>query len=245
MINVVIPMAGEGARFSRAGYDRPKPFIAVGDKTLIEIVLDNLAIPQARYILIARSAHLESEADAVRRIKARYPVEFHCIDELTEGAACTVLAVHRLVNNETPLLLANSDQFVEFDVGDFVDDCASRNLDGSILVFDDAERDLKWSFARTDDAGLVTEVREKVPISSQATVGLYLFSQGRYFVDAAIDMIVAGDRVNNEFYTCPVYNYCIRAGLQVGTYEIDSSAMHGLGTPEDLEAYRSRVERPV
>jgi len=62
-----------------------------------------------------------------------------------------------------PLLIANSDQYVEFDCQQFVNDCMERNLDGSILVFKDTMKDPKWSFAKTDSAGLVTEVAEKKP----------------------------------------------------------------------------------
>lgn len=238
MVNVVIPMAGEGSRFKEAGYDTPKPFIEVDGRTLIEIVLDNLPVRDANFILIARTNHLDTQPEAVRRIENNYRASFVCVNELTEGAACTVLKVHRLINNETPLLLANSDQFVEFDAQDYIDDCQARNLDVSILTFHDEDRDPKWSFARTNRLGLVQEVKEKVPISSEATVGLYYFSRGSSFVNGAIDMIVANDRVNNEFYTCPVYNYCIAAGEKIGTFKVESRHMHGLGTPDDLAAYR-------
>lgn len=237
MVNVVIPMAGEGSRFRSAGYDTPKPFIEAGGKTLIETVLDNLALSNARYLLIARTSHLKAQPAAVKRIEENYSAEFVCVDELTEGAACTVLKVHRLINNDTPLLLANSDQFVEFSAQEYVDDCLKRQLDGSILTFHDAEKNPKWSFAKSDNAGLVIEVKEKVAISTEATVGLYFFARGKSFVDAAIDMISANDRVNNEFYTCPVYNYCIAAGEKIGTFQVNSAQMHGLGTPEDLDSY--------
>jgi dTDP-glucose pyrophosphorylase len=70
-----------------------------------------------------------------------------------------------------------------------------------------------------------------------ATVGLYFFTKGQYFIDAALDMIVNNDRVRNEFYTCPAFNYMIAQGHKVGVYEIPKTAMHGLGVPEDLEKY--------
>ena len=95
----------------------------------------------------------------------------------------------------------------------------------------------KWSFAKTNSEGLVTEVKEKQAISNQATVGIYLFSAGSYFVNAALDMIINNDRVNNEFYTCPVYNYAIAENKKIGIYTIPTSAMHGIGTPEDLNSY--------
>lgn len=240
MINVVIPMAGQGSRFVKAGYQTPKPFIEVNGTSLIELVLNNLRISDARYFLLARTEHLESQAATVKRIRENFNVTFIPVDRLTEGAACTALHAHRMINNEIPLLLANSDQYVDASVSGYINDCQERNLDGSILTFVDKRRDPKWSFARVNSNGLVEEVKEKSAISEYATVGLYYFSQGQSFVNAAIDMIVANDRVNGEFYTCPVYNYCIATGQRIGIYNINFESMHGLGTPEDLNCFIER-----
>ncbi|HWJ93058.1 MAG TPA: hypothetical protein VNR87_18220, partial [Flavisolibacter sp.] len=123
------------------------------------------------------------------------------------------------------------------DCGEFIEDAAKKELDGSILTFIDAELNPKWSFAKTDEQGFVTEVQEKKAISKFATVGIYYFTKGSDFVNGAIDMIIRNDRVNNEFYTCPVYNYLIAEGKKIGIYNIDADAMHGTGTPEDLRTY--------
>ena len=237
MINIVVPMAGMGSRFASAGYDKPKPFIDVNGKPMIERVLDNLYYPNANYILIGRKEHLEIEKDLVAKIKRDYNVTFIGIDKLTEGTACTVLYSRELINNNVPLLIANSDQIVDISIVDFVDDCFNRNLDGSILTFKDSELNPKWSFAKLNKNDLVSEVKEKVVISNYATVGIYLFNKGSQFVDSAIDMIIQNDRVNNEFYTCPVYNYIIKGGAKIGIFDIDFNLMHGIGTPEDLESY--------
>lgn len=236
-INILIPMAGLGSRFRNAGYTQPKPFIDIKGKTMIERVLENLNIPDANYILIARAEDLDNQQELVQNIEERYNAKFIGIHQLTEGTACTILHARKYINNETPLLIANSDQIVDFEISSFIEDAALRNLDGSILTFVDPEKNPKWSFAKTDPDGYVVEVREKEPISDIATVGIYLFSRGDIFVDAAIDMIIHNDRVNNEFYTCPTYNYVIRNGGKTGIYNILEKDMHGLGTPEDLEKY--------
>lgn len=240
MINVVIPMAGQGSRFLEAGYKTPKPFIEVNGISLIELILNNLRLSNARYFLLARTEHLETQAETVKRIRDHFNVTFIPVDKLTEGAACTVLHAHRMINNETPLLLANSDQYVDINIDDYIKDCHKRELDGSILTFTDKDRDPKWSFAKIDSSNLVQEVKEKVVISEYATVGIYYFSKGRSFIDAAIDMIATNDRVNGEFYTCPAYNYCIAAGQRIGIYNIAFESMHGLGTPKDLNRFIER-----
>ncbi|MGA9794487.1 MAG: glycosyltransferase family 2 protein [Rhizomicrobium sp.] len=240
-INVVIPMAGEGSRFVRAGYAKPKPFIDVAGRTMIETVMANLALDGARYILLARKEHIAAEPETVRRLLALGNVEFLSVDGLTEGTACTVLHARGLIDNDTPLLIANCDQVVDFSCEDFVADCWARNLDGSILCFEDSTRDPKWSFAKTRDDGLVTRVAEKIAISDLATVGLYLFRRGAAFVAGAVDMIARNERVNNEFYTCPVYNHVIASGGRIGVHEVRFEDMHGLGVPDDLIAYLKLV----
>ena len=236
-INIVIPMAGLGSRFAKDGYEKPKPFIDVNGKPMIIRVLENLAYPNANYILIGRKEHLEQEKELVKQIEQNYKVTFIGIDKLTEGTVCTVLYARKYINSESPLMIANSDQIIDSSIANFIDDCFERNLDGSILTFRDQELNPKWSFAKLDANNFVTEVKEKEAISEFATVGIYLFSKGNMFVNSAIDMIIENDRVNNEFYTCPVYNYLILEGAKIGIYNIEQVAMHGLGTPEDLEKY--------
>ena len=236
-INIVIPMAGLGSRFAKDGYKKPKPFIDVNGKPMIVRVLENLAYPNANYILIGRKEHLEQEKELVQQIEQDYNVTFIGIDKLTEGTVCTVLYARKYINSEVPLMIANSDQIIDGSIANFINDCFQRKLDGSILTFRDEELNPKWSFAKLDTNNLVTEVREKEAISEFATVGIYLFSKGNAFVNAAIDMIIENDRVNNEFYTCPVYNYLIADSAKIGIYNIEQEAMHGIGTPEDLEIY--------
>ena len=54
-------------------------------------------------------------------------------------------------------------------------------------------------------------------------------------------MIIENDRVNNEFYTCPVYNYLIKEHKKIGIYLIKQNEMHGIGTPEDLKSYLKNI----
>lgn len=234
-------MAGLGSRFAKAGYEKPKPFIDVDGKSMIERVIENLFLNDAHYYLVANSNHIKKEKKLVDKILKEYPVTFISISELTEGTACTVLFARKFINNKTPLLIANSDQIIDLEMDKFINDSTARGLDGSILTFRDPNRNPKWSFAKVEN-NLVVEVREKEPISDNATVGIYFYKEGKYFVDSAIDMIINNDRTNNEFYTCPTYNYLISEKKKVGIFEIKNSEMHGLGTPEDLLDYLGTSE---
>lgn len=240
MINIVIPMAGLGSRFSNAGFQKPKPFIDVNGLPMIIRVMENVNLPNSRFILIGRKEHLNKEHILVKTISLKFPnTEFIGIDKLTEGTACTILYAKKFIDNENPIMIVNSDQLVDVNLEEFYDDCKNRNLDGSILTFIDIEKNPKWSFAKIDKEGFVVEVKEKQVISNVATVGIYLYNKGSEFINATIQMIIENDRVNNEFYTCPTYNYAIKENAKIGIYNIDSKKMHGLGTPEDLYFYLS------
>ncbi len=235
MINIVIPIAGEGKRFQSAGYTVPKPFIDIKGKTMLEWSLESLYIESARFILIARSSHLLGYEKIMERIQKKYSCIILSVEKLTEGMASSVLLAHDYINNKDALLIGACDQTVDVSMSEFIKDAKTRNLDGSLMTFYATHP--KWSYAKIDEQGLVVETKEKSPISTHANVGLYYFARGRDFVQAASLMIAQNDRFNNEFYVAPVYNYIVKNGAKIGIYEIKESQMHGLGTPEDVQEF--------
>jgi NDP-sugar pyrophosphorylase family protein len=225
MLNIVIPVGGKARRFYDAGYTEYKPFLSIGEKTMIERVRDNLKTDNCRFIFSVRP----QDEEKFRRL---FPTEIVVVDTVQDGAAMGVLITKNLIQNE-PLIIANSDQFVDIDINDFID----TDLDARIMTFYSDHP--KWSYAKTCD-GLVTEVAEKKVISEHATVGIYYFKNGSDFVLACGRMIEDNFRVNGEFYTCPAYNFMPRH-KKIGIYEIEKERMYGLGTPEDFEANAEKV----
>lgn len=234
-LNVLIPMAGAGSRFVDAGYTFPKPLIDVEGKPMIQTVVENLGF-DANYIFVVQKEHRKQyNLDSMLNLIAP-DCKIVEVDGVTEGAACTTLLAKEYIDNEDPLFIANSDQYVEWDVLDFMYTMNEKNADGGLVTFKATHP--KWSYAKTDGMGLVVEVAEKNPISDNATVGFYYWKRGKDYVSYAEDMIFHDIRVNNEFYVCPVYNIALKEGKQIHTYE--AKAMWGLGTPEDLETYLCR-----
>jgi HAD superfamily hydrolase (TIGR01509 family) len=231
-LNVLIPMAGAGSRFAQAGYTFPKPLIEVRGKPMIQVVVDNLNI-EANYIFIVQKEHYE-----------KYNLKFllnliipGCkivqVEGLTEGAACTTLLAREFIDNDDPLVIANSDQFIEWNSNECMYAFKADNIDGGILTFKSTHP--KWSYAKLDDNGFVSEVAEKKPISDNATVGVYYWKKGSDYVKYAEQMISNNVRTNNEFYVCPVFNEAINDGKKIRVKEI--SKMWGIGTPEDLNYF--------
>lgn len=231
-MNVLIPMAGAGSRFERAGFTFPKPLIEVNGKPMIQVVVDNINI-DANYIYVVQKSHrTQYNLDTLLNL-----ITPNCkiveVDGLTEGAACTALLAKEFIDNDNPLFFANSDQFVEWDSTEFMYKMQETESDGGIVTFNATHP--KWSFVKLNDNGLITEVAEKNPISDIATVGYYFWKKGSDFVKYSEQMVDKNIRVNNEFYVCPVFNESILDNKKIRNFNI--SKMWGLGTPEDLDFF--------
>ena len=232
-MNVLIPMAGRGSRFETQGYTFPKPLIDVNDKPMIQIVTENLNI-DAKYIFIVQKEHYEKyNLKHLLSLITNNNCEIVQVDGITEGAACTTLLAKQFIDNDEPLVIANSDQFVEWDSNEFMYSMVADNVDGGIVTFEGTHP--KWSFAKLGQDGFVSEVAEKKPISNIATVGIYYWLKGSDYVKYTEQMIGKNIRTNNEFYVCPVFNEAINDGKKIKIFEIEK--MWGLGTPEDLKRY--------
>lgn len=233
MLNIVVPMAGRGSRFANAGYEMPKPLINIHGHPMIEYVTKNVSPKQEhRFIYICQQEHLD-KYDLSTELERMAPgCVIITIDHITEGAACTVLLAEQYIDNDDALMIANSDQFVDTDIDEYL--TAIGSCDGLIMTM--SANDSKWSYIQYDEKGFVTQVREKEVISDQATVGIYNYKCGRDFVKYAHRMIDKNIRVNNEFYVAPVYNEMIALGKQIVFRDIGAK-MHGLGTPEDLMTF--------
>lgn len=247
MLNIVIPMAGLGTRFRDAGYTRPKPLIPVLGRPMIQVVIDNLR-PSCPHRFIFINLRENVETHGLDRLLERWAPR--CvnitIDRVTEGAACTVLLVRESINNDNPLMIANCDQWVDFDVDDYLAELDRAATDGLIMTM--WADDPKWSYVRLDAAGRATEVVEKEVVSNAATVGIYNFRRGADFVWAAERMIAKDLRVNGEFYVAPTYNELLAEGKTVALYDVgrEYDGMFGLGIPSDLEKFEAQpVARKV
>ena len=205
-MKVLIPMAGAGSRFQAAGYTFPKPLIEVKGKPMIQLVIENLNI-DAQHIFVVQKQHYEDYNLNYLLNLISPNCEIVQVDQMTQGAACTALLAKDLINDDEPLLFANSDQFLEWDSNEFMYSMMADGVDGGILTFTATHP--KWSFAKLNTEGYVTEVAEKKPISDIATCGVYFWRRGADFVKYAEQMIDKDIRVNNEFYVCPVFNEAV------------------------------------
>jgi len=234
-LNILIPMAGAGNRFAQAGYTFPKPLIDVNGQPMIQVVVDNINM-DANYIFIVQEEHYK-KYNLQNTLNLIAPgCKIVQVNGITEGAACTTLLAKEFINNGNPLIIANSDQYVEWNSSEFMHSMVADGINGvdaGILTFTSTHP--KWSYAKVNDDEFVVEVAEKNPISTCATVGIYYWKCGSDYVKYAESMISKNVRTNNEFYVCPVFNEAILDNKKVKTFNVEK--MWGIGTPEDLQLF--------
>ena len=233
-MNIVIPMAGQGKRFFKAGYFLPKPLIDVQGQTMIQRAVQGLDI-EGEYIFIVLQEHLEKFPHLESLLLSLSSNSKIIVSKsVTDGPARTCLLAKHLINNDQPLLIANCDQVMNWDGEAFQEFCQSSPAQGVIATYNSEHP--KNSFIEFDSDNNVTKVIEKVPVSNVATVGIYWWKKGRYFVESASSMIELNETYNNEFYVGPAYNHLLkRQEFSIECYHVEKPFL--IGTPEDLERY--------
>jgi NDP-sugar pyrophosphorylase family protein len=234
-MNIVIPMAGRGKRFTELGFKAPKPLIPVHGRPMYSWAVDGLPLDSTtRLIFVCLKEHL-STSDLERDIFERYgrfAPKIVCLDEVTEGQACTVLTARDYINAGEELLVFNADTYCRTTIRRTLSRLDAK-VAGVLDVFKAPGE--HWSFARVDGHGRVLETAEKKRISEWATTGLYYFRDGRDFVRNAEAMIGENERSNGEFYVAPVYNRMIAEGADIRINPVEEIWV--LGTPEELRAF--------
>lgn len=236
-MNIIIPMAGSGKRFLKAGYKNPKPLIDVNGKPMIERVIENLT-PKRRehkFFFVVQADHFTEELRQILMRTKNY--EIILLSSYTEGA--TESALKAMIDQKKPVLLASCDQLIDWKVDDFLD--SVHGLDGALVTYKtDAPN---HSFCRCEN-GKVVEVAEKEVISDQGNIGIYYFGNGLNFLNASKLMIYANDRFNGEFYNSKIYNHMIQMGNDnIENYEINPATAHVIGTPESLNDYTKTTSK--
>ena len=128
---------------------------------MIQVVVENLNI-DAKHIFIVQKEHYEKyNLKYLLNLITNNNCEIVQVDSMTEGA-CTTLLAKKYIDNDEPLMIANSDQFVEWDSNEFMYSMVADNVDEA--SYHSKPHTLNRSFAKLDDDGFVCEGREETNI---------------------------------------------------------------------------------
>lgn len=238
-MQIVITMAGLGTRFKKAGYKEPKYQIMAKGKSLFAWSMESLKgyyNENNDYYFIVRAEDNASdfiisqcEAEGVCRPEHVHIIE---LDHMTDGQATTAMLARDMWNQSDELMIYNIDTYVE------AYEMKSEDIkgDGFIPCFK-ADGD-HWSFVELDESGNAVQVREKVRISDNCTLGAYYFKSCELYEKMYHEYYDGGAALDaGERYVAPLYNYMIQKGMQVRICDVNPSHVHVLGTPEELNLF--------
>ena len=233
-MNIVVPMAGLGTRFSSSGFSLPKPLIPIQGKPMIQRAVDSIG-QAGNYVFIIQNNPKINDV-----LKSMYPASAIIqIDYVTDGPASTCLLAKKYINNDEPLLIFNCDQIMWWDAAAFSMYLESCDYDGVVVTY--TESTPKNSYAKLNRNGRVVKVVEKEVISNVSLNGIHFWKRGHDFISSAESMISQNEKYNNEFYVGPTYNGLIKEGKKIGIYHIPNEQHHAVGTPEDLLKYTNKL----
>ncbi|MFZ5746846.1 MAG: glycosyltransferase family 2 protein [Pseudomonadota bacterium] len=242
-VQVLIPMAGSGRPFETLGQSFPKPLVEIHGKPLVEYAVEGVRLSEPqRYIFVTGEAEVARfELGSVLHLIAPDSRMFIAKNS-TGGALCSALLAVDLLDPEQPLMVCNGDQYLRKGVTErAINEFRERDLDVGILTFDAIHP--RWSFARIDEeTGLVVETAEKRPISRHATVGVYYYRNAEMFIRSGVNAILKNNCYNEQFYICPSINELILEGCRVGAHAVGHDEFFALGTPEDVQRFKSHAE---
>lgn len=230
MIDIIIPAAGNGLRFVEAGYMLPKPLIDIEGKPMLQRVIENIKPKKAHRFIIISRLHV----DKVKPLTKGKDDLFIQLGGPTEGAIDTILQAENDVDS-SPLLIANCDQLVDFDVDLFISCC--EDFDGGLVTFKSKNPHHSYVHTVTDpltNDDIITQIAEKEVISTNAISGIYYFKNGQTFMRFAREVLEDNERFKNEFYVSSAIKRMIEKDYAITTYDAPTLI---LGTPQELQTF--------
>lgn len=234
MTNVLIPSMGKSMFFKDNYF--PKPMIEIDGETMLEKVVANFRTLKERHFIFVfeKKDCGEFHLDESARILTEPNEDVIVLDNETAGALCTCLMAVECINNENALMIANSDQIIDIDYNEIIDNFEKQGADAGIITFDSVHP--RWSYAKIVD-GLVVEVAEKRPISKHAIAGFYYFKHGSEYIEAAKRVILKDNQINGRYYNSSAINEIILMGKKVGFYNIEREKYHSFYSPDKIKEY--------
>jgi dTDP-glucose pyrophosphorylase len=235
-INIVIPMAGLGSRFSKYGFKNIKPLIPLNGKTFIEWSIESVDFKniQTQFIFVILEEHKDILNEHLKKIKPDCIII--SIPKLTRGAVESSLAAEKYINNDIPLIITNSDQIFEWNKEKYIDYITNTDTDADVIVVSSDTN--KFSYIELDENNYGVRLTEKEVISNNGLVGIHYWKKGMYFVESGKELIERNIRTNNEFYISLSYNILIENNMKVTCYKLENTDNYlSIGTPEQVFDY--------
>lgn len=239
MINILLPSMGKSTFFKDSFF--PKPLVEINGKTMLEQVIDNYnTLDEKNFIFVfsdrdCMEFHIDASAEMLCQAS-----NIIRLRNQTAGALCTCLMAVEKINNDIPLIIANSDQTIDLNYKNVIEFFEKSRADAGIIAFPNVHP--RWSYAKENN-GEVTEIAEKRPVSRNAIAGFYYFKEGKYFIEAAKSALLKQNQINGKYYISASINELILEGKKVICYHIGKEQYHSFYSPAKIKEYEEAIKK--
>ena len=242
-MTLVLPMAGDGARFKREGYNIPKPLLPIDGKEMIISAVN--CLPNFSNIsFLCKKEHLD-DYGVDKILKQNYKkCNIIPIEKLTEGQACTCNIAISKLNQEKPIMISSCDNGIYYDENKYLEILKNLSIDVIVFSFRNNQASKNnpnmYSWLKTDANDNILEVSSKKfigidPLIEHAIIGTFFFRKAKYFTEGFLKNYKNNIRTQNEFYVDDVISQNINNGLKVKVFEVENYICWG--TPNDYKTY--------
>tara|TARA_Y100001937_G_scaffold128427_1_gene204580 strand:+ start:2454 stop:4034 length:1581 start_codon:yes stop_codon:yes gene_type:complete len=233
----VIPMAGQGSRFLKEGYDIPKPFIPINGFPMFEQALR--CLPNTSKTIFGS---LKSHKDLF--VLEDYG-KVVWLDDVLPGQACTTeRIINEILDPDTSILVSACDNGVLYEGDKFID--LINDIDNDIIVwtyrnnYTSYYNPNAYSWVDVDDENIIRKVYVKNfkgdnPLNKGALVGTIFFRNKNIYNASLTRLYEKNIRINGEYSLDDLLNEAIELGYIIRNFEVDRFICWG--TPNDLKTY--------
>ena len=234
-IRAIIPAAGKGKRLQKLSGDLPKAMFKVGDRPMLDIVLENVRFIDDNNIYIVVGCGKE-------KIIEHFADRYHYVEQKQQlGTGHAVMECAEAFRDFDGTVLVTFGDMPLFRRSEMERMCAQHAENGAdctLMTAENPELTLWARIVRDEKGGFSSIVEGKDCTPEQAQIK-ELFSGVIVFNSRSLFQIlpqVGCANAQKEYYLTEVPELMVRQGMKVDTYAIkDGDDLRGINTPEDLE----------
>ena len=218
---VVIMAGGKGTRLKPITNVIPKPLVPVGDKTILEVIMDQFESIGCHKFYMSVNYKADMMKYYLNQLPRQYNIEFFQEDKPL-GTIGSVSLLKGKIN--TPFFVSNCDSINEQDYRD-VYDYHVRNHNNLTIVTMVKSFSIPQGVIETGEDGLMVALSEKPELTYQVNTGVYILNP------ECIEEIPDGE----YFHITHLMEKIKARGGRVGCFPVSEHAWKDMGEwPEDM-----------
>lgn len=219
---VVVMAGGKGTRLKPITNVIPKPLVPIGDKTILETILDQFEEIGCTKFYMSVNYKADMMKYYLGQLDHKYDIEFFMEDKPLGTIGSVSLLKGKIT---TPFFVSNCDSINEQDYRDVYDYHVSNHNDLTIVTMVKSFK-IPYGVIETGEDGLMTALSEKPELTFQVNTGVYILNP------SCIDEIPEG-----EFFHITHLMEKIKArGGRVGCFPVSEHSWKDMGEwPEYLK----------